>query len=709
MIFSYNPWLVFLSVCVAILASFTSLRLAARVAESKDAAHWAWFALGSVSMGMGIWSMHFIGMMAFDAPIPLRYDIGLTLLSLATAIGTSAFAIKIASSAQLSLARLIVCSLVMGFGVVTMHYTGMSAIPIVPAISYDPLLFFASVMIAVAASFAALGLTFKLRCANFRYITAARVGAALIMGLAIAGMHYTGMAAARFPLGAICRGGFAVDGQMFAISIAIATLSLLTITLFAGAFDAYLVTRSRLHAERLQSANSRLTYQASHDALTNLPNRSQFLERVQRSVETFDPTHPDGLLAVMLIDLDRFKVVNDSLGHAVGDVLLKEVAARLEGLLAEENFVARLGADGFLVMVRAQDTPALIRIANAIVQRLSRAYIIESMELHLSASVGITTYPFDRCKADALISHADEAMSEAKHHGGNGFRFFVPGTTVFTRERLQLENDLRIASRLGQLQLHYQPQVDIGSGRIVGMEALARWQHPTLGWVPPDEFIPLAEASDLILQIGGWVLDAACKQARFWHTRGFSDLVIAVNLSARQFRQMDLTEMVLRTVAAHGLLPRHIELELTETVVMSDANRSVEILEALHRAGFKVAIDDFGTGYSSMSYLKRLPVSKLKIDRSFVSDLGSNVKSDSIVKAVIALAHGLGIVVVAEGVETKSQRLILSSFGCNQYQGYLFSRPQCADNIEALLMLQPHPIDEYLNDELAQTLLQGVG
>jgi diguanylate cyclase len=695
---SYNPWLVSLSIGVAILASFTSLRLAARVAESRGTSDWAWLALGSVSMGIGIWSMHFIGMMAFSVPIQLRYDVGLTLLSLAAAVATSGFAIKIASSAELGYARHIVCSLVMGLGVVTMHYTGMSAIRIVPAISYDPLLLTASIMIAVIASFAVLWLAFKLRCANFRYLTAARAGAALIMGLAIAGMHYTGMAAAEFQPGAICRGGIALDSQLFAVSISIATFSLLTITLIAGAFDAYLVSRSRFHAERLQSANSRLSHQASHDALTNLPNRAQFLDSLQSIIENCDPDHPDCLLAVMLIDLDRFKIVNDSLGHSYGDGILQEVAVRLEKLVAQGDLVARLGGDGFLVMVRAQDTPGVIRIANAVVQRLNRVYNIESMELHLSASVGVTTYPFDRCKADALISHADEAMYEAKHRGGNGYRFFVPGTTVFTKERLQLENDLRIAPQLGQLCLHYQPQVDIASGRIVGVEALARWRHPTLGWVPPDEFIPLAEASDLIVQIGHWIMDAACRQARLWHDRGFQDLSIAVNLSARQFRQPDLPAMILKTVAAHGLHPHHIDLELTETVVMSDAHRSIEILEALHRAGFKVAVDDFGTGYSSMSYLKRLPVSKLKVDRSFVSDLGSSVKSDAIVRAVIALAHGLGMVVVAEGVETKSQRFILNSFGCDQYQGYLFSRPQSADDIEALLKLQPQAIEEELDE-----------
>jgi EAL domain-containing protein (putative c-di-GMP-specific phosphodiesterase class I) len=294
-------------------------------------------------------------------------------------------------------------------------------------------------------------------------------------------------------------------------------------------------------------------------------------------------------------------------------------------------------------------------------------------------------------------------MYEAKRRGGNGFQFFIPGTTVFTMQRLELENDLRHAVALRQLELHYQPQVEIVSGRIMGLEALARWKHPSHGWVSPAEFIPLAEASDLIVEIGRWLLEEACRQARLWHQQGFSELAIAVNLSARQFRQTNLVSMVEETVAKHGLRPKHIVIELTESVVMSDADQAIEVLERLHRAGFEVAVDDFGTGYSSMSYLKRLPVGKLKIDRSFVNDLGSSAKSDSIVKAVIALAHGLGMTVVAEGVETPRQLALLRAFGCGQYQGYLYSRPRTAADMVELLARPP----QAQGDDLVETLLAG--
>jgi diguanylate cyclase len=702
---SYNSWLVCLSIIVAVMVSFTSLRLACRVADSQGIASRTWLILGSISMGIGIWAMHFIGMLAFSIPLTLRYNVARTVLSLGVAIVTSGFAITVASSATLGFRRHLVCSLAMGLGIVSMHYVGMSAILVYPAITYNWAVVTASILVAILASFVALWLTFNLRRTTQHWVSAARLGAAVIMGLAIAGMHYIGMAAAQFQPGAICRGGVALDNQWLALVLSIAAFLLLIITLVAGVFDAHLEMRARLHARRLEKANSQLHFQSTHDTLTNLPNRTQFLAALQSAIELVDATPSNTLVAVMLVDLDRFKIVNDSLGHSYGDTVLKEAGIRLRYLLDDGEMAARLGGDEFLMLIKTKDARSVLHRANEIVLSLRKTYNIESVELHLAASVGITTYPFDRSSADVLVSHADEAMYEAKHNGGNGIRFFLPGTTVFTVERLRLENDLRVAAQLGQLELHYQPQVGIRSGRIVGLEALARWQHPVHGWVPPDEFIPLAEASDLIVHIGRWILDAACKQLRLWHLEGFSDLSVAVNLSARQFRQADLLAMIQSIVASHALLPRHVVIELTESVVMSDAHHSFDTLEKLHQLGFEVAVDDFGTGYSSMSYLKRLPVNKLKVDRSFVSDLGASAKSDSIVKAIISLAHGLGMTVVAEGVETEAQRYLLAELGCDDFQGYLFSRARNAADVVDLLRASPQPLEEFLEDAKVDELM----
>ena len=548
---TYNAWLVALSIGVAVLVSFTSLRLAGRVAGASPRAGRTWLTFGAVSMGVGIWSMHFIGMLAFSVSIPLRYDVGPTVASLAIAVLTSGFAIKIASSATLKLARHAVCSLVMGAGIVAMHYIGMSSIPIAPAITYDPLLVAGSIAIAVGASFAALWLAFKLRKGVHSYASAASLGAAVVMGCAIAGMHYTAMAAAKFPQGAVCQGGLTIDNRWLAILVAVATLALLAITLITAVFDAQFESRMLRDSQRLERADARLHYQSTHDSLTDLPNRAAFIERLQEAIE--QATTTSTLLAIMVVDLDRFKSINDSLGHGFGDAILREVALRLQAAIGDCGFAARLGGDEFLVLARLEKAKDVARLGEQIVSAVSRIYAAGPLELYLAASVGITTYPFDNATSEVLIAHADEAMYDIKRDGGHGYRFFVPGTTIYTIDRLQLESDLRRAVELGQLEVHYQPVVEVPSGRIAGFEALARWRHPHRGWIAPSEFIPLAEASDVIAQIGGWVLNESCRQARAWVDQGFADISVAVNLSARQFVQPNILASFQESIARHGL------------------------------------------------------------------------------------------------------------------------------------------------------------
>ena len=686
MALTYNAWLVALSLAVAILVSFTSLQLACRVACSQKSAGRIWLVLGAISMGVGVWSMHFIGMLALSLPIELRYNIPITLLSLGVAILTSGFALKVASGADLRLGRHVLSSLIMGFGIVAMHYTGMSAVEISPAIDYAPAPVAASIFIAIGASFAALWLTFNLRGGNHRYAAPTRLGASVIMGLAIAGMHYTGMAAARFGAGSICLGGVALNNRWLAESVGVATVSLLCITLISTIYDAHLESSARLHCLRLEKANIALTHQATHDALTGLANRSFFTERLQDAIENESATH---VIATLFIDLDRFKAINDSLGHERGDAILREVAKRLLGLAGDTGLAARLGSDEFLLFKRVQSLVEVMSLADSVVCQLHQPYLVQSIEMHLAASVGVTTHPFDSSSAEGLISHADEVMYEVKHRGGNGYQFFFPGTSLFTPAGVLLENDLRHACERGELTLHYQPQVDIASGRIVGLEALARWQHPERGWVPPGEFIPLAERSDLILDIGRWLLSAACRQARKWKDAGFVGIPVAINLSARQFRQVDLLAVILNTLKVNGLQPCDIAIELTESIVMSDADGAVATLHGLREAGFRIALDDFGVGYSSIGYLKRLPLSTLKIDRCFVSDLATDVKSDAIVSAIVSLAHGLGMNVIAEGVETMAQLSCLRAFGCDQFQGFLCSRPKSEIGITEMLQSSP--------------------
>jgi diguanylate cyclase (GGDEF)-like protein len=687
----YNSWLVGLSLIVAVLVSYTALRLAARVATSDGRGARIWLGIGAIAMGVGIWSMHFVGMLAFSLPIPLAYQVSTTLASLGVAIVTSGFALAITSGQRLTMARLGASAVAMGAGISVMHYMGMGAITIVPAITYDPLLVALSVLIAVVASFVALWLFFRLREGNSLFQQLMRIAAAVVMGLAISGMHYTAMAASRFVLGSYCRGGVTLQNTWFAAAIGIFVLGLLVVTLVTAVYDAHLQSKARIQALHLEQANHELQHQATHDALTGLPNRVLFLDRIGREIARAER---DGhILAVFVVDLDRFKVINDTLGHGPGDQLLIAIARRLSSTVRTADTVARTGGDEFLLLVTGIHEPAeAAAIASKIVSELDKPISIGGAEVHTSASIGISMYPTDGSDSDSLVAHADEAMYFAKQRGRNGFQFFSLGMSVFSRERLDLESDLRRALPLKQFEMHYQPKLDVTTGDMNSVEALLRWRHPTRGLVGPLEFIPLAEESGLMFSIGEWVLREACRQARRWQLDGLRFLRIAVNISPIHFRQPKFLEIVRAALHDHELEARYLEIELTETTVMDHAESSVQILEDLSRMGVIVSIDDFGTGYSSMSYLRRFPIDKLKIDRSFINDLTTSSDAASIVKAIISLAHSLRIKVVAEGVETAEQLQKLRELGCDQFQGFYRSAAVLPAEIEEFAKKLTHEV-----------------
>jgi len=689
---AYNHWLVSLSIAVAMLVSYTALRLAARVATSERRGARIWVGIGAVAMGVGIWSMHFIGMLAFSLPIPLAYDVPTTLVSLAIAIITSGFSLQITSGQRLTIPRLSGSAVVMGAGISAMHYMGMAAITVVPPIAYDPLLVATSILIAVAASYVALWLFFRLREGNSLYQWLTRIAAALVMGVAISGMHYTGMAATRFASGSFCLGGATFQNGWLATSIGLFALGLLAVTLLTALYDAHVQSNARVHAQRLEQANAELQHQATHDALTGLPNRVLFLDRLGREIAHGER---DGRsFAVLAVDLDRFKVINDTLGHGPGDELLKEIAGRLSRTNRAVDTVARTGGDEFLLLITDIRNPAdVVLIASKIIAELDKSIVIGGAEVHASASIGISVYPIDGTDSDSLVAHADEAMYFAKQHGRNSFKFFSPDMSVFSRERLDLERDLRRALPMKQFEVHYQPKMDVATGRMNSVEALLRWRHPTRGLVAPLDFIPLAEETGLMFAIGEWVLREACRQARQWQLDGQPFLRIAVNISPIHFRQPKFLEVVRSALADHNLEPRFLEIELTETTVMDHAEASVQILEELSRMGVLVSIDDFGTGYSSMSYLRRFPIDKLKIDRSFINDMATNADAASIVKAIISLAHSLRLKVVAEGVETAEQLQQLRDLGCDQFQGFYRSAAVLPNEIEKFIRTTPPGVE----------------
>jgi len=692
---NYNFWLVLLSIVVAVFVSYTALNLSSRVARSasKPSARF-WLAGGALSMGCGIWSMHFVGMLAFSLPIALSYDIPTTVASLAIAIGLSGFALSIASREQIGLGRLAAGAIVMGLGICAMHYSGMSAVQVLPAITYEPSLLLASGIIAIVASFAALWLFFRLRNGRSWQMRLARLGAAVIMGLAISGMHYTGMAASRFAPGSYCTGAASPDNNWLAITIAIIAFAVLTITTILLIYDAHLDSRIRKHNrqlaqanEQLEEVNAQLQHVAMHDALSGLPNRLLLADRLSQAIAQAE--RHQNRFAVFVVDLDRFKAINDSLGHLAGDAMLKEVARRLASVLRKADTLARLGGDEFVLVLNeissAQDVET---IAARVLADIARPVKLSDLELHTSASIGISLFPTDGADADTLLQHADAAMYHAKKNGRNAYQLFVPAMNAFARDRLELENGLRRALVQGEFVLHYQPKVDVRDGGIDSAEALIRWQHPTRGLTAPLDFIPLAEECGLILPIGEWVLREACRQACAWQTAGLRPLRVAVNLSAQQFRQKNLVEVVRSALNAAQLEARYLELELTESAVMHDAEQSIEILQQLSALGVRISVDDFGTGYSSLSYLRRLPLDKLKIDRAFIRDVVTSRDDAAIVRAIVSLAHNLRLKVIAEGVETPDQLAFLRELGCDQYQGYHYSVP-VPDNV-FVEMLREH-------------------
>lgn len=418
----------------------------------------------------------------------------------------------------------------------------------------------------------------------------------------------------------------------------------------------------------------RLAYLAHYDNLTGLPNRALFREKVDRAL--LHARQHQTKLAVLFLDLDRFKYINDTWGHAVGDLLLQDVANRLVECVRKQDTMARLGGDEFTaVLENIEGTQEVIEVAQGILDAFRPQFYLNGHETFITTSIGISLYPNDGDDADTLLKHADAAMYRAKEGGKNDFQFFALEMNEHARQRLILETQLRHALGRGEFQLHYQPQMHLASGHITGAEALLRWMQPEVGLVAPDTFIPLAEETGIVVEIGEWVLYKACLQHREWRESGKPILRIAVNLSARQFKQDNLAQNIIRIIKDTDMDPTLLELELTESVLMQDAYAAAEILRELKSIGIQLAIDDFGTGYSSLNYLRRFPLDKLKIDKSFINDIPGNLEDMTITKAIIALARNLHLGVVAEGVENKSQLAFLKSLKCDEVQGYLIGYP----------------------------------
>ena len=450
----------------------------------------------------------------------------------------------------------------------------------------------------------------------------------------------------------------------------------------AGAVTHYIgvhsdITDAKTHQDELAR-------QANHDSLTGLPNRNLLWDRIQGACARAQ--RYGNFSAVAFLDIDNFKVVNDSLGHTLGDHLLRAVASRLQSALRATDTVARQGGDEFvLVLCDQQSEQQIAGELRRIVELFAKPFSVEGRDVFVTASIGAALHPQDAKDPESLMKSAELAMYRAKESGRNTYQLYTVEMQTRVMERLALESRLRRAVELGEFELYFQPQVDLRTNRVFGCEALIRWRQPELGMVSPAKFIPLAEETGLIVPIGEWVLRTACRQCKIWQDAGLPQVAVAVNISARQFREKNLFQLVETILAETGLSPNLLELEVTESVIMHDAQQVIASLEAFREMGVRLSVDDFGTGYSSLSYLKRFPVDRLKIDQSFVRDLSTDADDVAIAQAIITLGHTLNLRVIAEGVETPEQLAFLRKYQCDEMQGYLFGKPVPAEEFGKLL------------------------
>jgi diguanylate cyclase (GGDEF)-like protein len=678
---SYNEYGVLASVVIAMLASYVTLDLARRVRRPDRAVARLWWIGGSLVMGTGIWAMHFVGMLAFSVlPVELGYRYGPTFASWLAAVVTSAIGLGIASLGALTLRRVVAGSSVMGFGICAMHYIGMAALDITPGIVWNKAWVAASVVIAVLACGVALFLFFWLRAFSGSRRWLYQVAASAVMGLAICGMHYSGMAAASFPEGSVCISADALRGSGLAVVVAWTCLLILGLTQVIAAQEnrmhrarTVLNTSLRQANAQLQSANEELQRRALIDPLTGLPNRTLFEDRLAHALsrkERDSDRNAGGMagkIGVLYVDLDSFKPVNDSYGHAAGDQLLCDAASRLQSLVRDSDSVARVGSDEFLLLVEdAIGTADCLTLAGRIVKALGEPFEVAGRPVQIACSVGVVVYP-DQGQRNKLVANADAAMYAAKRNGGDSYALYEPHMEYDVSEQLGLQSDLRTAIERDQLVLYYQPKVDARRGQIHGVEALLRWNHPQHGMVSPEVFIPMAERFGLVNKLGAWVIEEACRQIQVWADAGVR-MRVSINLSVHQLREPDLVARIEQALKRNYVPSSQLLCEITESVAMLDIKASQRAFEELARIGVFLSIDDFGTGYSSLSYLRQLPACELKIDRSFVQDLETSNDARAVVDAVIRLSHALGLRVVAEGVETGGSAMCFCAWAAMSYK-----------------------------------------
>lgn len=678
---SWDPVLIAISYLVAFIASFVALDSAGKIPLSSRKSALFWRLAGGISLGIGIWSMHFIGMLSMQMPMIMRYDLWLTLASLGVAVIASTTALDIAvAGKKRSLFRPIVATAILSAGVVSMHYLGMAALMLDGSIIWDRRIVGLSVAIAAAASGTALWLAFRLRD-KYKGVFIDRLLAALVMAAAICAMHYTGMSAAHYPeMSHTLPGGIGELG--LSIWVSVTTLCLLGVMLIISLVDSH--RRTGRLTDNLRQLNRQLELHARFDALTGLANRHQMDLRMQDCLRSALLSHRP--FAVIFLNVDHFKRVNDTWGHSVGDELLITVAQRITSRLTREMTLARLGGDAFILLVPDCDDDKLNALLASLLEDVRRPLSVCGHTLSTTISAGVSLYPQHGETLHELKLKADAALHHVKDDGRNGWARYSAEMSTAVPAKPGFLQALSQALERDQFELWYQPTWYAQEKTIHGFEALLRWRHPEQGVVLPGLFIPSLEQTGLIIPVGNWAIEAACRQLHFWTEQGFSQWTLSLNLSPVQFEQPDLFHIVSSMLEKYNLSPSRLILEVTESTALKNLDRSIELLNAFNHAGITVSIDDFGTGYSNLLMLSVLPAKELKIDKSFVTSMLENEKSYKLVETIMSIARTMEMTVVAEGIETEEQQAVLTGLGCDYLQGYLFSRPLPAEQVPWLLL-----------------------
>jgi diguanylate cyclase (GGDEF)-like protein len=649
----HNLWFVALAAATCIVGCSVTVPLWRRALVTEDRGSLAWCFLSAVTAGGSIWATHFIAMLGYKPAAPVTFDAALTIASALIAVAGTGLGIAVAATGR-RVASALIGGGVIGMSVAVMHYTGMLAYRVDGLVTWSMGYIVLSLLAVGAGSVLSVELTRRPVEAGWRHAPTAALVATIVA------MHFLGMSA--FAVSPMPGASLTGNGDAFAaIAAAVALVALVMIGTGLS---------SNLIAGRLRATSSQLHHIARHDALTGLANRRELMDELAaRCAAVEDGGEP---FALLTIDLDRFKLVNDTLGHHAGDQVLKEAAERLASVAEEGCLLARPGGDEFAIIapcsLNCPDQPEAL--AGRVVEAMSRPFVVNGQMVELGASVGVARTIDTGSSAEQLSQNADLALYAVKAAGRNGVRLFTDVMAEDTRQRLTLAADVRRAATLREFEVHYQPLVDAQTGAFTGAEALARWSHPSRGWIPPSVFIPVLEELGFISQMGLAVLRQACQDAAAWPAH----LSVAVNLSPVQLLDADLPQAVADILAETGLDASRLDLEITETALIGSSDAALVTLEALAAQGVSISLDDFGTGYSSLSYLSRFPINRIKIDQSFVQLLPDDVRSASIVRAIAQLGKALGMRVTAEGVETVEQRSWTTAQGCDHLQGYLFSQ-----------------------------------